>query len=673
MDSNKENLRHLKEKIIELENKVLQLNKSNYLYEKIIEKLPYGIQVFDKQGYSHKLNKKQKELLGLPNLEEGIGKFNVLTDPFSIAHKVNEIYQSIYDNGENFSHIYEYDFQVPNNKWQTRKDKRVFEEIIFPVKDDSDTVKYVVATLNDITNLRETEKKLEESEGRWKYAIEGNEDGLWDWNLITNKVFFSSQWKKMLGYSENEISNDLSEWDKRVHPDDKEQAYADIQKHLDGIESTYKNEHRMKCKDGKYIWILDRGKIVSYTDEGKPERMIGIHSNITERKKTEQAFKENKDKLEAFFSQSLTGFFFMMLDEPIEWNKRVDKEKLLDYVFKHQRITKTNQAILDQYKATEEEFIGLTPFDFYKNKIDYGKEIWEKFFDNGHLKIELKTRKFDGSEMYIEGDYICLYNDKGRITGHFGAQQEVTEKKKFEEKIQSQNEELKNSNATKDKFFSILAHDLRSPFSSILGFSELAIKDIENNNYNNLERYCNHIYQSTQQSYNLLDNLLQWSRIQTGKIEFNPENINVSDLLNNTIKLLSGNIESKKLKLVTKLNDDIKLTGDSFMMDTIIRNLISNAIKFTREEGKITLSVTTENEKVVISVKDTGVGMSQENQDNLFSLDNKYINTGTKNEKGTGLGLILCKDFVDRHNGKIEVKSKINRGTEFIVSIPAPG
>ncbi len=138
------------------------------------------------------------------------------------------------------------------------------------------------------TNLTEAATITRDKELSWVYALEGNRDGVWDWNAITNEVFFSKRWKEMLGFEEDEIANDLSEWDKRVHPDDKEAVYADLNAHLEGNTPYYENEHRVQCKNGLYIWILDRGKILSWTEAGKPLRVVGTHSDITKRKEAEQ-------------------------------------------------------------------------------------------------------------------------------------------------------------------------------------------------------------------------------------------------------------------------------------------------------------------------------------------------------------------------------------------------
>ncbi len=137
------------------------------------------------------------------------------------------------------------------------------------------------------TNLTEAATKSHDRKLSWVYAMEGNRDGVWDWNAVTNKVFFSTRWKGMLGFDEDEITNDLLEWDKRVHPNDKDAAYANLNAHLNGETPYYENEHRLQCKEGSYKWILDRGKILSWTEDGKPLRVVGTHTDVTSRKEAE--------------------------------------------------------------------------------------------------------------------------------------------------------------------------------------------------------------------------------------------------------------------------------------------------------------------------------------------------------------------------------------------------
>ncbi|MFB2938618.1 diguanylate cyclase domain-containing protein [Aerosakkonemataceae cyanobacterium BLCC-F154] len=172
--------------------------------------------------------------------------------------------------------------------------------------------------------------------------------------------------------------------------------------------------------------------------------IIVVIKDISDRKEVEAALRESKAQLELFFSQSLDGFFFMMLDRPVQWDETVDKEQVLDYVFAHQRVTKINNAMLEQYGASREEFIGLTPNGFFAHNISQGREIWRKLFDAGQLHIETDERRFDGLQMWIEGYYICLYDEQGKITGHFGVQRDVSDRKQAEAALRESEQRFRN-------------------------------------------------------------------------------------------------------------------------------------------------------------------------------------------------------------------------------------
>lgn len=180
-------------------------------------------------------------------------------------------------------------------KW-VKKDGEV-RDILLQVS-PADRYAYIY-TASDITRLKLAEEALRESEERWQFALEGAGDGLWDWDALTGKVYFSRQWKKMLGFAEDEIGDSLGEWDRRIHPDDKDEVYRDLDRHLEGKSSIYISQHRLRCKDGTYKWILDRGKVITRTGDGKPMRVIGTHTDITEHKKTEERLRLDESRTEA--------------------------------------------------------------------------------------------------------------------------------------------------------------------------------------------------------------------------------------------------------------------------------------------------------------------------------------------------------------------------------------
>ncbi len=272
------------------------------------------------------------------------------------------------------------------------------------------------------------QSRLELNEEKLRRILEGTNAGTWEWNIQTGDTVFNERWAGIAGYTLSELQPvSIDTWYSLTHPDDLRRSERLIERHLAGETDNYDCEVRMLHKDGRWIWVRDRGKLTDRDSEGKPLRMFGTHMDITDRREALSRLEQNKRLLDLFFRQSLDGFFFMMLEEPVEWNDSVDKEAVLDYVFTHQRITRINQAMLDQYRAKEGDFIGLTPTDFFAHDIEQGRSVWRTFFDQGHLHIDTEERRFDGEEMIIEGDYICMHDDDGRLTGNFGVQRDVTD------------------------------------------------------------------------------------------------------------------------------------------------------------------------------------------------------------------------------------------------------
>ncbi len=237
-------------------------------------------------------------------------------------------------------------------------------------------------------------------------------------------------------------------------------------------------------------------------------------------------------------------------------------------------------------------------------------------------------------------------------------------------KVKNQNTELQNLNATKDKFFSILGHDLKGPLNSLSSFSNLLINYTDSLSKEEIQQLATDLDKSIKNLYALLENLLEWSRSQTGNIAFTPETFDLTALLEENKTLLQTQAENKKITLINNYAESLPVNTHKHSINTVIRNLISNSIKFTPEGGTITLDIKKENGLVIVSIADTGVGMSQEVMDKLFRIDAKHSTKGTANEKGTGLGLILCREFVEKNGGNIWVKSIEEKGSVFSFSIP---
>lgn len=246
----------------------------------------------------------------------------------------------------------------------------------------------------------------------------------------------------------------------------------------------------------------------------------------------------------------------------------------------------------------------------------------------------------------------------------------LTTNERLEKMVTNRTKELNQTIKTKDKFFSIVAHDLRSPFIGLIGLFDLIIKSPGTISDKKRDKMIIQIYEASTRLYKLLENLLSWARSQTHSVELEPENINLQGLINENMLLQKDQAKHKKIELANKSQENASVFVDRNTMDTVFRNLISNAIKFTPEKGRIWINTQIKNKTVEVIIEDNGVGMSQETLVKLFKVDTKVTTFGTNKERGTGLGLVLCKEFIKLNKGKITVNSNLGAGSQFIVELP---
>jgi PAS domain S-box-containing protein len=282
---------------------------------------------------------------------------------------------------------------------------------------------------------------------------------------------------------------------------------------------------------------------------------------------------------------------------------------------------------------------------------------------NGKVIGVMVVQDYENENAYGEQEKQLLIFVSEQIT-------QAIIRKQNTEAIKKYADELNQLNATKDKFFSIIAHDLKNPFITILGFSELLLSDFNDLTDEEKIYYITEMHKSAQISHSLLHNLLQWSRSQTGRIEFNSTKISLQNSVSENINLLLSNAQNKNISLTSNIDSEIFVHADEDMLNTILRNLLTNAIKFTPKEGKVSVSAEVNKNFVAITVQDTGVGMDENTRNKLFRLDKTQSMVGTDNETGTGLGLLLCKEFVEKHGGNIKVESELGKGSKFIFTLP---
>ena len=279
------------------------------------------------------------------------------------------------------------------------------------------------------------------------------------------------------------------------------------------------------------------------------------------------------------------------------------------------------------------------------------------------LKVEKRTKALNDAMLRLEdqNEELHLLNE--------GIASESRKLLELNEKLSDSESLLRQANEAKDKFFSIIAHDIKNPLQSLLLSSEILEKYLEKNDLEKARTRSNNIRKSTTYLSGLLENLLDWSRSQTGRLEFNPKKMKLSSIHKNIHELFSQTLSDRKINFLWD-DKDLEIFADEILINTVIRNLIGNAIKFTPENGRIVFKARQKENGVIIKVSDTGLGMSEKEQAKLFRIDQQYSKVGLNEEKGTGLGLLICKEFIEHHGGKIEVESKIEVGTTFKFILP---
>ncbi|MDP4209624.1 MAG: PAS domain-containing sensor histidine kinase [Bacteroidota bacterium] len=276
----------------------------------------------------------------------------------------------------------------------------------------------------------------------------------------------------------------------------------------------------------------------------------------------------------------------------------------------------------------------------------------------------------DGSIIWVEVVTTFITNKDNKIVEILGVSRNIESRKKAAEQLQLYAMQLEELNATKDKFFSIIAHDLRNPFGAIHNLAELLLENIEIDNKQLVSKIAKLLYDSSKHTFELLQNLLEWAKIQQGGLNFKPELLDLSFILNEETETLAPLINQKEISLELSIPADIQITADKYMLRSIFRNLLTNAVKFTPNNGSVTVKALNDNNNIIIAVKDTGIGLSSDEQERLFKIDRVISKNGTNNERGTGLGLMLCNEFVKKHNGEISVESTSGKGSTFRIVIP---
>lgn len=605
------------------------VNQQNQL-QILLDSIPSYIYYKNNDGKYVIVNKALAAALGVPR-EKWCGKtFYELFPGYSTSHLTDDT--EVLKNGKPKRNI-EQLLQTPEGIRWTQTDK-------IPFIDENGAVQGVVSISTDITERKESEAALRVSETKYKIIAENT----YDWEFWVspegNFIYSSPSCKRISGYEACEFEDNPRLFESIIHPDDLS-GYKDHINEKGSYTEQKEITFRIITKNGEDRWITHLCQ-PAIGPEGIILGRRGSNRDITERKLAEIALRISEKRYRILAENFPNGAVILF-----------DKEF---------RYIVADGSELGKAGLLRENTEGRTIWEIYPREMCSILEPYYCAALNGEkniFTIPLADRIFEFHTLPIK-------EEDGRVSAGMCLILDITEKKNYEN-------ELKALNAGKDKLFSIIAHDLKSPFTALLGFSEYLANYLEDLSPEEIKDFAFSIHKSASGVFKLIENLLQWSRLQLGRMDYAPVKFNLNDLADETVQLYQANSVKKKIRLEMNLENGLYAFADKQMAETVLRNLISNALKFTETGGSVLLSASRQDGFIKISVLDNGQGIEEEKLRKLFNPGEHITTSGTNQEKGTGLGLLICKEFIEKNGGAIQIESKVGEGSRFTFTLPAAG
>ena len=600
------------------------------------------IGVTDLAGNLNYVNPALVKQWGYDSEEEMLGKnaLDFWNDSKTVHETINEIKSNGSSSGEFIG---------------KRKDNSRFPVAykISTIIDDNNKYLGLVGSFEDLTEIKNTQKSLKESEEKFKSIA--NYSASWEawFNLEGKLVWMNQNSLKLTGYTSEEYMNSDNFLEMCVDKSNLEIVSLEFAKALKG--QTGENlEIKCNKKGGGKIWISVSWRPI-FDSEGKSIGFRTSSQDITDKIKARHDLEKSKRQYDNLVANIDVGVFIIHSKEDNSFSFDYVSPRLAEII--HEEADLMLEYPMLAFKSIHpeemEEFLRLNR-ETQENK---------SMFDwKGRLLLndEIKWIHII-SKPEIQAD--------GNVLWH-GLLIDITKDKKIEEEIASKNTQLLKVISEKDKFFSIIAHDLRNPFSAFMGLTKIMVEDISVLSREEIHEFAEAMSISANNLNNLLENLLEWSRLQRGVTAFDPKAIFVKTRIEETVKTLMDQAAKKKINVSILVPENLTVHADINMFSAIVRNLLSNAIKFTNADGLIKIDATELNNYITISISDNGIGMKQDLINKLFKIDEHSNRPGTDGEPSTGLGLILCKDFIEKHKGTIWAESTENVGSTFYFSIP---
>lgn len=608
------------------------IQEDDEIFDQFLENSPIYVFFKDENIRSLRLSRNYETMIGKP-LNELLHKNMFELFPSEFAKNMDKLDREVITERKKISVEEEYG-------------GKYYHTIKFPISIEGRPTLLAGFTM-DVTENKIAERELSRSEEKYRKLHESLRDGYVYVSMDGAIIESNTAFQEMLGYSQEEL-------EKLTYQDITPETWRDFEIDLIaneivpiGFSPVYEKEYIKK--DGTVFPVELRTFLINDAD-GQPQGMWAIVRDITERKLVLEALKASEEKFKSIVESSPTAMYFYHLenDGRLVMTGANPAAEIITGISHQYLIGKTIEEAFPNLANTE------IP-DLYK-KVARGELNFQNF------EISYADHRFSGAY-----SVRVFKTGTNTITVDFI---DISDQKKAEEMLRQNETRLIELNATKDKFFSIIAHDLKNPFNSILGFSEMLkheAKYLENSNIGN---YASLINTAATHTFSLLENLLTWSRMQSGSVKFSPRSLILSQVIQDEIILAMQAAIQKSIVLVNNVGKNLIIGADENMLKNILRNLISNAIKFTPKNGRIEVNAEENEFGFEISVTDNGVGIKPENIEKLFKIEANFSTRGTASEKGTGLGLLLCKEFVEKHGGKIQVESQQDVGSTFKFTIP---
>jgi two-component system sensor histidine kinase/response regulator len=496
----------------------------------------------------------------------------------------------------------------------------------------------------------EAVRELAESEERFALAVRGTNDGIWDWDLKTDVVYYAPRFKQLLGYTDDEMKNLFSEFESRLHEEDRERILAALKAHVDQ-QVPYDAEYRLKCKDGVYRWFRARGSALRDAT-GHPYRMAGSITDITEQKESIRALAASEERFALAVRGTNDGIW--------DWDIR-SGEVFFSPRWKSM-VGYEDDELPDNFTAFE---MLLHPDDH-----DRVMATLNEYLDNQspRYSVEFRFRHKDGSWRWILARGRALRDANGKPYRMAGSHTDVTERKHDEEELRHARHAAEAANSAKSVFLANMSHEIRTPMNGIIGMSELLLgTGLDSSQH----EYMEMLKQSADSLLELLNDILDFSKIEAGKMELDSHEFDLNAIVTETVQAMGVRAFQKRLVLLHHISPTIpgRLIGDDGRLRQILINLVGNAIKFTHKGG-VTIEVNVESETADLimlhfKINDTGIGIDGNMHERIFEAFTQAETSTTRRYGGTGLGLAICRDLVDLMHGRIWVESQPDVGSTF--------